>query len=154
VLGVSILHLFLMISYKILELLWCCGITHSLRGEYYGYLKNVLYSDTALSLQREKLGTCISNFMWHSLLVKWFRHHKCLTQVSKVQFQSCQINDNKTAVNRWWFVHRLAAASDKVYQLLAHGRLFSPGTPAFCITKTGRHDIAEILLKVALITNN
>jgi hypothetical protein len=45
---------------------------------------------------------------------------------------------------------RLAAASDKVYQLLAHGRWFSPGTPAFSTTKTGRHDIAEILLKVAL----
>ena len=45
---------------------------------------------------------------------------------------------------------RLAAASDKVYQLLAHGRWFSPGTPASSTTKTGRHDIAEILLKVAL----
>jgi hypothetical protein len=45
---------------------------------------------------------------------------------------------------------RLAAASDKVYQLLAHGRWFSPGTPASSTTKTGRHDIDEILLKVAL----
>ena len=45
---------------------------------------------------------------------------------------------------------RLATASDKVYQLLAHGRWFSPGTPASSTTKTGRHDIAEILLKVAL----
>jgi hypothetical protein len=45
---------------------------------------------------------------------------------------------------------RLAAASDKVHQLLAHGRWFSPGTPASSTTKTGRHDIAEILLKVAL----
>jgi hypothetical protein len=36
---------------------------------------------------------------------------------------------------------------DKAYQLLAHGQLFSP---ASCTTKTGRHDIAEILLKVAL----
>jgi hypothetical protein len=45
---------------------------------------------------------------------------------------------------------RLAAASDKAYQLLAHGRWFSPGTPASSTTKTGRHDIAEILLKVAL----
>jgi hypothetical protein len=45
---------------------------------------------------------------------------------------------------------RLAAASDKVNQLLAHGRWFSPGTPASSTTKTGRHDIAEILLKVAL----
>jgi len=35
------------------------------------------------------------------------------------------------------------------YQLLAQGRWFSPGTPAFSTTKTGRYDIAEILLKVA-----
>ena len=47
---------------------------------------------------------------------------------------------------------RLAAASDKVNQLLADGRWFSPGTPASSSTKTGRHYIAEILLKVALNT--
>jgi hypothetical protein len=29
---------------------------------------------------------------------------------------------------------------------------FSPGTPASSTTKTGRHDIAEILLKVAINT--
>jgi hypothetical protein len=34
--------------------------------------------------------------------------------------------------------------------MFAHGRWFSPGTPASSTTKTGRHDIAEILLKVAL----
>jgi hypothetical protein len=49
---------------------------------------------------------------------------------------------------------RLAAASDKVYQLLAHGRWFSPGTPASITTEIGRHDLAEILLKVALNTKN
>jgi hypothetical protein len=38
-------------------------------------------------------------------------------------------------------------ATDKVYQLLAHGLWFSPASST---TKTGRHDIAEILLKVAL----
>jgi hypothetical protein len=38
--------------------------------------------------------------------------------------------------------------------LLAHGRWFSPGTPASSTTKTGRHEIAEILLKVALNTKN
>jgi hypothetical protein len=43
-----------------------------------------------------------------------------------------------------------AAISDKVYQLLAQGRWFSPGTPVSSTTKTGRHDIAEILLKMAL----
>jgi len=46
---------------------------------------------------------------------------------------------------------RLAAASDKVYQLLDHGRWFSPASST---TKSGRHDIAEILLKVALNANN
>jgi hypothetical protein len=44
---------------------------------------------------------------------------------------------------------RLAAASDQVYQLLAQGRWFSPTSST---TKTGRNDIAEILLKVALNT--
>jgi hypothetical protein len=38
--------------------------------------------------------------------------------------------------------------------LLAHGWWFSPGTPVSSTTKTGRHDIAEILLKVALSTKN
>jgi len=38
--------------------------------------------------------------------------------------------------------------------LLAHGQWFSLGTPASSTTKTGRHDIAEILLKVALNTKN
>jgi hypothetical protein len=38
---------------------------------------------------------------------------------------------------------QLAAASDKVYQLLAHGQWFSPGTLASSTTKTGLHDIAE-----------
>ena len=46
---------------------------------------------------------------------------------------------------------RLAAASDKVYQLLAHGRWFSPASST---TKTGRHDIDELWLKVALNTKN
>jgi hypothetical protein len=36
----------------------------------------------------------------------------------------------------------LGAASDKVYQLLAHGQWFSPASST---TKIGRHDIAEKL---------
>jgi hypothetical protein len=36
--------------------------------------------------------------------------------------------------------------------LLAHGRWFSLGIPASSTTKTGRHDIAEILLKMAFNT--
>jgi hypothetical protein len=49
-------------------------------------------------------------------------------------------------------LHSIRSRSDKAYQLLARGRWFSPGSPASSITKTGRHDIAEILLKVALNT--
>jgi hypothetical protein len=49
---------------------------------------------------------------------------------------------------------RLAVASDRAYKWLAHGRWYSPNTPASSTTKTGRHDKAEILLKVALSTIN
>jgi hypothetical protein len=48
----------------------------------------------------------------------------------------------------------LAAASDKDYQLFAQGRWFSPGIPASSTTTTGRHDIVETLLKIALSTKN
>jgi len=44
-------------------------------------------------------------------------------------------------------------ASSTTNKLLAHDRWFSPGTPASSTTKIGRHDIAEILLKVALNTH-
>jgi hypothetical protein len=39
----------------------------------------------------------------------------------------------------------------KFTSYLAHVRWFSPGTPASSTTKTGRYDIAEILLKMALM---
>jgi hypothetical protein len=58
------------------------------------------------------------------------------------------------ALNNTLYKTKKKAASDKVYQLLAQGRWFSPGTPASSTTKTGRHDIAEIFLKVALVTKN
>ena len=41
---------------------------------------------------------------------------------------------------------------DKVFQWLAAGRWFSPGTPVSSTNKIDLHDIAEILLKVALNT--
>jgi hypothetical protein len=67
--------------------------------------------------------------------------YKPITNTAWVRTRLCKLQKECT---------RLAAASDKVYQLLAHGQWFSPGTPASSTTKTGRHDIAEILLKVAL----
>jgi hypothetical protein len=44
----------------------------------------------------------------------------------------------KTITNTAWVrATRFAAASDKAYQLLAHGWWFSPETPASFTTKTG-----------------
>ena len=48
----------------------------------------------------------------------------------------------------------LAAASDRAYQLLAHGRWLALGTQASATTKTSRQDIAETLLQVWLSTIN
>jgi hypothetical protein len=64
--------------------------------------------------------------------------YKPITNTTWVRARLCKLQKGCT---------RLAAASDKVYQLLAHGRWFSPASST---TKSGRHDIAEILLKVAL----
>ena len=71
--------------------------------------------------------------------------YKPITNTAWVRAQLCKLQKRCT---------RLATASEKVYQLFAHGRWFSPDTPASSTTKTGRHDIAEILLKVALNTKN
>jgi hypothetical protein len=65
--------------------------------------------------------------------------YKPITNTAWVRARLCKLQKGCT---------RLAVASDEAYQLLAHGRWFSPGTPASSTTKTGRHDIAEILLKV------
>ena len=47
---------------------------------------------------------------------------------------------------------RCTTLCDKVCQWIATGRWFSPGTPVSSTYKIDRHDIAEILLKVALNT--
>jgi hypothetical protein len=44
----------------------------------------------------------------------------------------------------------LTPLSPKAYQLLAYGLWFSPGTPDSSTANTGRHDVAEILVKVAM----
>ena len=73
--------------------------------------------------------------------------YKPITNTAWVRARLCKLQKGCT---------RLAAASDRVTipVQLVHGRWFSPGTPASSTTKTGRHDIAEISLKVALGTKN
>jgi hypothetical protein len=80
---------------------------------------------------------------WFNELVSWITNnsYKPITNTAWVRALLCKLQKGCT---------RLPAAIDKVYQLLGHGRWSSPGTPASSTTKTGRHDIAEILLKVAL----
>ena len=58
----------------------------------------------------------------------------------------------------WWVQiytrARCTTLCDKVCHWLAAGRWFSPGPPVSSTNKTDCHDIAEILLKVALNTTN
>jgi hypothetical protein len=74
-------------------------------------------------------------------VVEFNNSYKPITNTAWVRARLCRLQKGCT---------RLAAASDKVFQLLAQDRWFSPGTPASSTTKTGHHDIAEILLKLAL----
>ena len=69
--------------------------------------------------------------------------YKPITNTAWVRARLCKLQKGCT---------RIVVASDKVYQLLAHERLFSPDIPASSTNKTGRHDIAEILLKMPLNT--
>ena len=62
--------------------------------------------------------------------------YKPITNTARVRALLCNLQKGCT---------RLAAASDKAYQLLAHGRWFSPGTPASPTTTTGLNDIADIV---------
>jgi len=59
--------------------------------------------------------------------------------------------------NQWWvwisIRARCTTLCDKFCQWLATGRWFSPGPPVSSTNKTDRHDITEILLKVALSWN-
>jgi hypothetical protein len=68
---------------------------------------------------------------------------KPITNMAWVRARLCKLQKGCT-----W----LTATSDKVYQLLADGRWFSPGTLVSSTNKTDLRDITEILLKVALNT--
>ena len=90
----------------------------------------------------------ISNY-WRARAAQWVRSLALATHTS---LSPIRRGFAPVFVNYKKWCTRLAAASDKVYQLLIHGRRISLGTPASSIIKTGSNDIAEILLKVALST--
>ena len=92
--------------------------------------------------KNEKMNTLISTF--HFLLHNYTAHLFNVLKFSR---------SFETQWNLLCWKYKINKLSDKVYQLLAHGRWFSLGTPASSFTKTGRNDIAEILLKVAFKHN-
>ena len=79
-------------------------------------------------LQRRKSLTIIGLFLWNFNRIS--RHSPV--------YKNCTYVLTKKGPNT-----RLATARDTGYQLLAHGRWFSPDTPASSTTKTSRHDIAD-----------
>jgi hypothetical protein len=84
--------------------------------------------------------------MFYSILGDFWCFNATFSNISAISLQAY----HQYAWVRAWLCKlqkectRLAAASDKVYQLLAHGRWFSPGTPVSATTKTGRHDIRVV----------
>jgi hypothetical protein len=79
-------------------------------------------------------GSCVIN-KFYKIMIFRKRSERC----TNVQSSSCRgVLD--------------ATLCDKVCQWLAAGRWFSPGIPVSSTNKTDRHDIAKILLKVALNT--
>ena len=133
---------------------------------------SIWFISHVLSRQREEMMKLITWLQWmqtlsHQRIVRQVGHYCniCLSkgpggsmsQVVGLPNNSYKPITNTAWVRAWLYklqkrYTRLTAASDKVYPLLVPGRWFSPGTPASSTTKTGRHDIAEILLKVALNT--
>jgi hypothetical protein len=80
------------------------------------------------------------------MVVGWFIVATCT--ISAYHLLSCEFEP------RSWRGVFDTTLCDKVCQWLATGKWFSPGTPASSTNKTDRHDIAVILLKVALNTIN
>ena len=106
----------------------------------------ILFSTFAMHCRSSLKIIYVHIFFFQTLNVMFlYNSYKPITNTMWISARLCKLQ--KRCI-------RLAPASDKVYQLLVHGRWFSPGTPASSTTKTIRHDIAEILLKVALNTIN
>ena len=81
------------------------------------------------------VGNCIGSWCPFKTGPGWL--YKPITNTAWVHAQLCKLQKNSLD----------SQPQVVVYQLLAHGRWFSPGTPAFSTTKAGLHDIAESGIK-------
>jgi len=112
----------------------------------------------------DRITVCTGNFFnWLSSNI-WWKNNLCLNHIlrkSRNKMQSwswsygswicdylCVVSSNPTQVRCTGYT----TLWDKVGQWLAAGRWFSPSTLVSSINKTDKHDITEILLKVALNT--
>ena len=66
--------------------------------------------------------------------------------ISAYHLWSCEFESRSGKVYTWY---KFTTLCDKVCQWLATGLWFSLGTPVSSTNKSDRHDITEILLKVA-----
>ena len=74
-----------------------------------------------------------------------------LSRVVRGHWSMCWLGKSWSVITKkQFFSHFPFSLCDKVCQWLASGRWFTPGTPLSSTNKTGRHDITEILLTVAL----
>jgi hypothetical protein len=87
---------------------------------------------------------CFCCVPWRARVTQWVRYLDYLTTHTSLSPIQCGFWPG--FVNYKKGCTRLAATSDKVYQLLAHGRWFSLDTPASSTTKTG-WNIAESGIK-------
>ena len=88
--------------------------------------------------QKHTYFVCLKIIIWLLFRVKMLVYTMKYTQVWTCKLVCVLMNDT---------------LCDKVWQWLAAGLWFSPGIPVSSSNKTDRHDITDILLKVALNTN-
>ena len=84
------------------------------------------------------------------LHISWIYNYLCILMV----YWEIKIYKCLSQLTLWVLIPLDSTLCDKVCQWLATGRWFSPGTPVSSTNKTDRHDITEILMKVALSTIN
>ena len=96
----------------------------------FGNSRNNLSLSTLEQKHRKSVFQTVRGPGWQSGLSSTVAYHSWICTIQKNRFNLTHI------------------ARDKVCQLPAHGRWFSPGTPASSTSKTYRRELTEILLKV------
>ena len=80
------------------------------------------------------------------VIVRWL-DLQLIMQSAHITTNVVSFNTAQAMCTRYYHIITLC---DKACQWVVEGRWFSPGSPVSSNNKIGRHDIAEILLKVAL----